>query len=180
MYTTKERKRSRFARTPGHKQGGWIQIAAMVGGALLNRMNQKKAQKKAGSMARESSAEQYRWNKKAMQDAIAASNMNQSNPFGSLTYHGTPGQPGYRREVKMNPFDQHRLDSHRKIGSGLLNAVLGGDAVQMPSMQQEQQTPFKVPPMATPPINPGRGYPNLRNVLGGGYMNMAPGGNRWR
>ena len=69
---------------------------------------------------------QQQFNRDSLRDAIAASQIGQQTPFGSVSYEGAIGSPDRRQITTLNPQDQARLDQQRAIQSQLLGMVLGG------------------------------------------------------
>lgn len=96
-------------------------------------------------------------NEKAAQDALNANRINQTTPYGSLTYSHTGSDPnlGWSQNVSLAPAQQGILDSTNKLNQGLLdtagtglnyaNNVLSHPGVDMNSLPSTG-------------VNPGQSY----------------------
>ena len=104
-------------------------IAGAVAPSLIGALFGRKNRADAKDQAKMSAAEQYMWHLRALDEAQRRSNFNQETPWGSLTYEGTPGTPGYKRVVSLNPQVQAIMDSRRGIQNELLSALLGGQSL---------------------------------------------------
>ena len=107
---------------------------------------------------------QQGFNRDALRDALAASQIGQDTPWGSIDYSGEIGSPDRRQQLTLNPQDQQRLDQQRGIQSGLLSLITGqgksGQAQPMPPMQQPPM-PMQQPPMQAPHPMQGRPDPGV-------------------
>ena len=100
---------------------------------------------------------QQGFDREAMTDAARFSNVNQSNPWGSRTFSGTPGTEDYMMTESLNPADQQRLDANRGIQSSLQGMITGGGMGGMGGGRAGKPgQPQAMPPM---PVEPGAACP---------------------
>ena len=97
---------------------------------------------KAPYMPGEDEAEdQYGWDRRAMEDSMAANRHPQINPWGSMHWDGNT------QITQLNPWDQYNLDLSRnwqsQIGQGLPGLT---NAIQQMGMDSS----FKLPPVRRP------------------------------
>ena len=100
----------------------------------------------------------------------SSANFDRSGPFGSTTYHGTPGEEGYRQETTLPPLEQARIDFSRALAM----PALFGVGNQMAQFQPAGGFGNFIRPQANP-------YAGMQQMLGGmmGQPQMGqPGGAR--
>lgn len=69
--------------------------------------------------ARETADHQRRYDQLALMDAIRASQIGQTTPWGSIRYEGDPGSANRRQIVELDPRDQAILDQRRQASLAL-------------------------------------------------------------
>lgn len=76
-------------------------------------------------------------NTQAIADSARFNRINQTSPFGSQTYSGTPGEEDYTLTTALSPELQNMLTSQIGISQGLTDKAMG-------RMQQIPDTPFSI------------------------------------
>ena len=97
---------------------------------------------------------QQGFNRESLVDAIGASQIGQTTPWGNISYTGQVGSPNRQMHQTLNPQDQQRLDQHRQIKGGMLGTLLGQGGAQAAG---KAGRPQNMPSIRTPPFMPPGG-----------------------